>query len=378
MNKLVALINQFLKDRLNKLGNGPHTKLLPVYQFLKRRVTAAYSLREDNLENIKKQFAEKRGEPWVILEYKRITNPEKTIVPIADTHYVTPKTFRLHCKILSRNAEVVPLVKLLERIFSGETISPGTVAITINCGHLDSYLNGLPLLLEHGLHASWFVPTAYIGSKTLLLDDMIAVSMKLFSHHKTPIGNFQALHEGMMNSLSKTLENGIPTQKSIASFLALYFSVNAENKSLLFSELKQKLAELPSGPPDFEDFMSWNDLEELNKRGFSVLPMLHTHPVISNLTKSALEEEIKNCKRSLESLDITWNPVISAPYGIYSDQSLENLYSAGAASLLASEHPEPIFTQELDSKVPVFARVGMCEANSFSRELFLSRLWELI
>jgi peptidoglycan/xylan/chitin deacetylase (PgdA/CDA1 family) len=93
-----------------------------------------------------------------ILLFHRVTDqiPEDGLT-------VSTARFRSICLLLRRGFRVVPLAEVFDVVRSGRPMPPRTVAVTFD----DCYRDNLfvaRVLAEHGLPASFFVPTAYVGT----------------------------------------------------------------------------------------------------------------------------------------------------------------------------------------------------------------------
>ena len=94
-----------------------------------------------------------------VLLFHRVTNaiPEDGITVGTDR-------FRRICRMLQRSFRVRPLADVVGMIRSGRPVPGRTVAITFD----DCYQDNLPaarVLAEHGLPATFFIPTAFVGTE---------------------------------------------------------------------------------------------------------------------------------------------------------------------------------------------------------------------
>jgi peptidoglycan/xylan/chitin deacetylase (PgdA/CDA1 family) len=93
-----------------------------------------------------------------ILLFHRVTDdiPEDGLT-------VSAARFRRLCRMLRRRFRVVPLAEVFRMVRAGATLPRRTVAITFDDSYRDN-LFAARVLAEHGLPASFFVPTDYIGT----------------------------------------------------------------------------------------------------------------------------------------------------------------------------------------------------------------------
>ncbi len=71
--------------------------------------------------------------------------------------------FRRLCRLLQRDFRVVPLAEVVRLVRAGRPLPARTVALTFDDCYRDN-LVAAHLLAEHGLPATFFIPTAYVGS----------------------------------------------------------------------------------------------------------------------------------------------------------------------------------------------------------------------
>ena len=85
------------------------------YILLNRLLKATYYysglLEKHYLESIKQG-----AQPWRILKYERVTNPDQHIYPLALHKYVRPETFEMHLKFLKKNCQVISLEELTKKL----------------------------------------------------------------------------------------------------------------------------------------------------------------------------------------------------------------------------------------------------------------------
>jgi peptidoglycan/xylan/chitin deacetylase (PgdA/CDA1 family) len=83
----------------------------------------------------------------------------------ADDWNVTAKVFACHMRTLANMADTVSLHELRHRLTSPSSSSRPLVCVTVDDGYTSALRTALPILVEYGIPATFFVPTAYIGSR---------------------------------------------------------------------------------------------------------------------------------------------------------------------------------------------------------------------
>ena len=122
-------------------------------------------------------FYKARQEKWInqarIITYHNVSEfPSERQIPYDN---VSPSLFERHMSILSEEGyNVVHMGKMIKLLNSGN-IPPKTIAITFDDGFKNNYLNAVPILLDKGFKATFFIIAGSIGDKVpfrhLLWDD---------------------------------------------------------------------------------------------------------------------------------------------------------------------------------------------------------------
>ena len=128
------------------------------------------------------------GDRVAILMYHRVAE-ERAGVP-APTWNVTPRRFREHMEgLLAAGCRVASLRAAVEASREGRAMPAGTVVITFDDGYRNNHLHAWPVLRELRLHATIFVPTAFVGSAEPLPFD----GWGLENRARVPADDWQAL-----------------------------------------------------------------------------------------------------------------------------------------------------------------------------------------
>jgi len=93
-----------------------------------------------------------------IVLFHRVTDE----IPV-DGLTVSTAWFREYCALMRSRFHVIPLAELHRILQTGATPPMRTIAITFDDCYRDN-LSAARVLSEHGLHATFFVPTRYVGT----------------------------------------------------------------------------------------------------------------------------------------------------------------------------------------------------------------------
>jgi peptidoglycan/xylan/chitin deacetylase (PgdA/CDA1 family) len=92
-----------------------------------------------------------------VLLYHRVSDDAR------DNLTVGVEQFDRQMSMLRRHCRILPIEELLELEAIPPSPSP-LVCVTFDDGYLDNFVNAVPILLRHGIHATFFVSTGMIGT----------------------------------------------------------------------------------------------------------------------------------------------------------------------------------------------------------------------
>jgi peptidoglycan/xylan/chitin deacetylase (PgdA/CDA1 family) len=82
----------------------------------------------------------------------------------------TPELFEMHLQWLKEHCDVVPLHELVSALSCDTRQSRVQVAITFDDGYVDNYEHAFPLLMKHGLAATFFITAGLLERDRQVLD----------------------------------------------------------------------------------------------------------------------------------------------------------------------------------------------------------------
>lgn len=352
------------------------SKIIIITQYILKRIKIIFLLRVAGLEYVKNRYSKLHEESWVILHYQRIIDPTRIPIPISQASFVTPETFTMHCNVLSQYAKVISLQKLCAILDKGQEPEPGTVVLTFDGGFNDFLLHATKPLLEHSLHATIAIKTAFIESKAFLLSDQIAASMMLFTSTGTPLKPLEHVPEQMNQNIEQTLDNGIPTKKTIQTCMAILLGSDPRTKALFLSSLGAQLKKLEVDIPDWQDFLRWQDVSYLSNLGFSFADYLHSEVILPPLSYETIQKELSESQKLFEVHGIPYTKILSLPYGLYSPQNIIDLTKEEIRYCLGNTL-SPYLREQEQIYTKILKRISICEGNAQTKDLFLNQIWDI-
>ncbi len=196
---------------------------------------------------------------------------------------------------LKNNFTVQPLSHVCDSIRQGKSVVPNSISLTIDDGYDDFYRHAFPVLKKLSLPATLYVTADFVDRKLWLWPDRIAYMLKntvAKTLEFTPAGN----------SVIKLPLTSDPDRSAAWSVLNDHcLSVGQEERQLFIQRLGQDLAVMTGTEPEADYApMSWSAVQELSENGIEIGAHSRTHPVLSNLDRDHLWEEIHGSKMRIE------------------------------------------------------------------------------
>lgn len=219
-----------------------------------------------------------------ILIYHRVLAERDPIFP----NDPTVASFDAQMTSLKRAFNVLPLPEAVSRLKAG-TLPARAACITFDDGYADNLLLATPVLKKHGLHATFFVATAYLDGGRMFNDTVIEAVRR----SPLPALNLTEMGLGQFNIASheeKALAIGhiLPKVK--------YLPVEQREEAVA------RIAELAAcGRLPDDLMMTTEQLKQLSASGMEIGGHTARHPILAKLDMAAACEEIAAGKDFLES-----------------------------------------------------------------------------
>jgi len=238
-------------------------------------------------------------------------------------HNVDPAAFEGHAAFLHKHATVVDLDAFLASP-AGGTGRP-LVTITFDDGYASFVRDVVPILTAHKLPATWFVPTALVGTQEVFWFDRIRAAVLCsqrsgieWAGRHWKLGGWN--REYVAAAVSRTIKRAGRTQQATLIHLAI---------EQLGDPSDAALAPFRPASPD--------QLRSLDPDIVAIGSHSHTHPQLSQLELGELTEELLISKDRLEKW--TGRPIrhFAFPSGDYDVRVVEAIRAAGYRSAWTTE-----------------------------------------
>ncbi|MET0266186.1 MAG: polysaccharide deacetylase family protein [Duganella sp.] len=202
-----------------------------------------------------------------ILIYHRVLDQRDPLLPGAPDQ----RTFARHLRLLRRCFRILPLELALDLI-AQDKLPARTLAITFDDGYADNAELALPVLRSLGMHATFFIATAYLDGGCMWNDHVIEQVRRL------------------------------PAQQyTLAQRLQLIDDILARLKYLPFAERQQRAIELGATPLR-PLMMTGAQVGQLAAAGMGIGAHTHRHPILACMDDHEAARDIATGKALLEQL----------------------------------------------------------------------------
>jgi len=221
-----------------------------------------------------------------ILTYHRVLPETDELLP----DEATADSFDAQLAALKAVFNVLPLSEAVARLKSA-SLPPRAACITFDDGYADNVSIALPILQRHGLHATFFIATAYLNGGRMFNDTVIHA----IRHSCGGQLDLSALGLG-----EHDLSTPEAKRRALGNILK---KVRYELPWARREEVVGELARLATDAPPPDDLMmDTGQLQALASAGMEIGGHTARHPILARLDETAVCREIAEGRDCLEAL----------------------------------------------------------------------------
>lgn len=247
---------------------------------------------------------------WMpVLNYHRIhADPERQPFDrgVIDA---TPAELEQQMSTLVRYFNPIGVNELADHVSHGKPLPPRPALVTFDDAYRECLTLALPILVAHGVRASFFVPTALVGGRRASWWDQISYILR--STRKSQV----ELHypERLLLDLSAGAE--LPVRRLLTVFKRTY-DIDVER---LLGELAEAAGEPWNSETERrlaeELVLDWNGLRALRRAGMEIHSHTRTHRILRNLPPEAVDAELAGSREDIRDALGQAPRAISYPVG---------------------------------------------------------------
>jgi len=199
----------------------------------------------------------------------------------------TLRSFDAQMALLKSLFNVLPLPEAVSRLKAG-ALPARAAAITFDDGYADNVTHALPILQKHGLHATFFIATAYLDGGRMFNDTVIESVRNTRLAHL----DLSDMHLGQYE-----LDSIAARTQAIHQILPKIKYLLPDEREAAATRLAAR-AEVENLPNDL--MMTTAQLKALHAAGMEIGGHTHRHPILAKLDRAAAQAEITAGKTALE------------------------------------------------------------------------------
>lgn len=296
---------------------------------------------------------------------------------------VSPERFEDQLRCLARDYRVVALTELLAEHLN-RRLSDGTVAITFDDGYADNLHAAAPLLVRHGLPATFFVTSGAIGSPREFwwdrLEKCLLVAGPLPDRLQIPVaGSEKSWDLGAARAgFDRSVRGARPWEADPTTRLGFFYEIWKYLRGLdeLLREEALTAVERWSGAGD-ETRPTHRILSPVEVRELADLPGMTigahsvSHATLSACNPSAQRLEIRRSKDDLERLLGRRVPMFAYPFGDFGPETPGMVRETGYDGACIAD-PGAVWTDTDPFQLPRVAVLDW-DAAEFGRQIAHAR-----
>ena len=250
--------------------------------------------------------------PWItVLTYHRVAPLEAAEMLDEGVVDVTPEQLEGQLTFVRRWFGVVSLDQLSAYARGCGSLPPNPVLVTFDDGYRDNHDVALPILLRHGVRATFFVATDYVEERRIFWWDRVAHLLKRSARRRVAVEYPERLelplHDAAARRKSIRQVQRIIKDRSGLDLARLMGDLERATGVVLDEATERRMAD--------ELVMTWEQVVALRRAGMDVQSHTCSHRVLQTLGPLELSHELRDSRKKLE--DVLGEPVraISYPVG---------------------------------------------------------------
>jgi peptidoglycan/xylan/chitin deacetylase (PgdA/CDA1 family) len=225
----------------------------------------------------------------LVLTYHRIGRPEESLY---DTNLIsaTPEAFEEQLSYLKSRFHIASLEEVRQLVRRPGAWRHRMVLLTFDDGYLDNYTTAFPILRSHGLEATFFLSTSWVGSRHLPWWDRLAYLIRHAARRRV---SFHGLIPAELDLSRDDLE---PVIQQAATFCK---SPALSSIPLFLDRLAEACGiEAPAEAPE-RLFLDWSEAEDMLRGGMAIGSHTRSHGLLARLSGAEEDDEVSGSRAVL-------------------------------------------------------------------------------
>jgi O-antigen/teichoic acid export membrane protein/peptidoglycan/xylan/chitin deacetylase (PgdA/CDA1 family) len=206
---------------------------------------------------------------------------------VSSTLCVAPEDFDRQMAHLAANYRPLSLDEVVERLGTAEPLPRDGVVVTFDDGYADNHDFAAPILLKHGIPATFFITTGFIDNAA---PPWYCIVRHAFERAAQP--QWVAPDGGVLPLRSE--DDRLRARRRVATLVE---DLAAEERANIIIALCKQLEVEPPQTPGM--IMSWQQVRQLARLGFSIGAHSVSHPNLARVSADELWREVNGSVRRI-------------------------------------------------------------------------------
>jgi peptidoglycan/xylan/chitin deacetylase (PgdA/CDA1 family) len=192
---------------------------------------------------------------------------------------------------LKRALHLVTLDEVLWLLDHPKSLRRPEVLLTFDDGYRDNYEVAFPILRAHGVQATFFLVTSFVGSQRLPWWDTIAYVVR---HSSAP-------EIVLSYPYSASFPLGPSVMQSLVGILHMYKSSAVGDPARFIAELSDRCGVVPPETAAGPVFLTWDEAREMVRGGMAIGSHTHSHQLLAKLDPAEQVQELAFSRATLSA-----------------------------------------------------------------------------
>ncbi len=263
----------------------------------------------------------------LVLRYHRISERG---APLS----VSAEEFDGQLALLKSRCQVATAGEIAAAVAAGKPLPVDAVAITFDDGYEDNRSLALPVLVRHGLRATFFVTAGWIGTEKVLWWDRLHDYVRQAAELGARPVDYEDLPKPLVAALAAAnlMAVGGPARLERALVKALgEMPLTPEATDLLVERIAAALGADVAAPGPYRP-MSWDQVRELHAAGMEIGSHTMSHGRLAHVPAERAYAELEQSKQAIEKELGASVSLLAYPAGSHSQDVVDLAQEAGYAA----------------------------------------------
>jgi peptidoglycan/xylan/chitin deacetylase (PgdA/CDA1 family) len=228
-----------------------------------------------------------------VLCYHSVVGDSVPYHPTRTRVAVTANQFREQLQVARRCFQPVSVEHILRHLDGADRLPPRPLLVTFDDGFRNNLTYAAPELERQGIPAVFHVTTGYVGTSRLLWPYEVEERVLQWTQPRLPMPGDRSI---------------IPLPTEPVSRAAVAERVQGLCKTLHDDARQAYLEVLRAGGEcrvngnlrELHDFLTWDEVRDLDRRGFAIGSHTVEHPVLTRLPRERCQQELRDSKATIE------------------------------------------------------------------------------